>query len=83
MPDCSESYHPDPPITEIMVWFFERDGECIQCEIRPSPQAGFDLEVLTPDGGRELEHSDDANVLALRWMELENKLKRNGWRLKE
>jgi hypothetical protein len=63
-----------------MLSFFERDGERLQCEIRPSSLAGgFDLEVTTTDGQRQLEHADDANVLALRWFELEERLKRDGW----
>lgn len=63
-----------------MLSFFERDGERLQCEIRPSSHAaGFDLEVTAPDGEKRLEHADDANVLALRWLELEERLKREGW----
>jgi len=63
-----------------MLSFFERDGERLQCEIRPSLHAaGFDLELTTADGQRQLEHADDANVLALRWLELEERLKREGW----
>jgi hypothetical protein len=63
-----------------MLSFFERDGEQLRCEIRPSSHAaGFDLEVSTPDGQKRLDHADDANVLALRWLELEERLKREGW----
>jgi hypothetical protein len=63
-----------------MLSFFERDGERLQCEIRLSSHAaGFDLEVKTADGQRQLEHADDANILALRWFELEERLKRDGW----
>lgn len=63
-----------------MFWFFEKDGERLQCEIRPSSQAaGFDLELTTQGGEKQLDHADDANVLALRWLELEEKLKREGW----
>jgi hypothetical protein len=67
-----------------MMRFFEKDGEQLQCEIRPSAHAaGFDLEVTTSDGQKQLDHADDANTLALRWLELENRLKRDGWRLKD
>ena|SRR5687767_2658299 len=52
-----------------MLSFFERDGERLQCEIRPSSHAaGFDLEVTMPDGQKRLDHADDANILALRWV---------------
>ena len=64
-----------------MFWFFEKDGESLQCEIRPSSNAaGFELEVTASDGQKRLDHADDANVLALRLMELEQQLKREGWR---
>jgi len=63
-----------------MVRFFERDGERLQCEIRPSLHAaGFDLELVSPDGQKRIEHADDPNALALKWLELEDKLKREGW----
>jgi hypothetical protein len=63
-----------------MLSFFERDGERLQCEIRPSSHAaGFDLEVTTSDGQKRLEHAGDSNTLALRWLELEERLKREGW----
>jgi hypothetical protein len=66
-----------------MLSFFERHGEQLQCEIRPSSHAaGFDLEVTTQDGQKQLEHADDATALALRWLELENRLKRDGWKQK-
>jgi len=68
------------PITVVMMSFFERNGDRLQCEIRPSSlSGGFDLEVTTTDGERQLEHAADANVLALRWFELEERLKRDGW----
>jgi hypothetical protein len=63
-----------------MVRFFERDGERLQCELRPSVNAaGFDLESLSPDGGRQIEHAADHNTMALKWLELEDRLKREGW----
>jgi hypothetical protein len=63
-----------------MLSFFERDGERLQCEIRPSSHAaGFDLELTMADGQRQVEYADDANVLALRWFELEDRLRRDGW----
>jgi hypothetical protein len=67
-----------------MFWFFEKDGERLQCEIRPSSHAaGFELELTSPSGQKQLEHVDDATELALRWHELEARLKRDGWIPKE
>ena len=63
-----------------MLSLFERDGERLQYEIRPSSHAaGFDLELTTADGQKQIEHADDANVLAFRCFELEERLKRDGW----
>lgn len=64
-----------------MVRFFERgDGERIQCEVRPSANAaGFDLEWESPDGHKQVEHAIDHNAMALKWLELEERLKREGW----
>jgi hypothetical protein len=66
-----------------MVRFFQRgDDERMQCEVRPSVNAaGFDLELVTPDGQKQVEHAGDQNAMALKWLELEDKLKREGWTL--
>lgn len=63
-----------------MLWFFEKDGERLQCEIRPSAHAaGFELEIVAADGNKTIERSDNPDELALRWMEVEQRLKREGW----
>jgi hypothetical protein len=63
-----------------MFWFFEKNGERLQCEIRPSVSAaGFELEITKSNGEKELQHTDDADALALRWHELEVNLRLNGW----
>lgn len=63
-----------------MFWFFEKDGERLQCEIRPSSHAaGFELEILAADGQKTIEHADDPKQLAVRWLEIEERLKREGW----
>ena len=68
-----------------MVRFFERgDGERMQCEVRPSLNAaGFDLELVAADGQKQVEHVIDQNAMALKWLELEEKLKRDGWTVVE
>ncbi len=63
-----------------MLWFFEREGQRIQCEIRPSVEsAGYELE-WTEQGEVHLERSTDVSKLAERWLELEQRLKREGWK---
>lgn len=63
-----------------MFWFFEKNGQRLQCEIRPSSHAaGFEIEIIAADGQKTIERSDDPDQLALRWMELEQQLKRDGW----
>ena len=62
-----------------MLWFFERSGERLACEIRPADQgAGFDL-VWTQDGNTRLEHFETADAALVRRRELETKLKQDGW----
>lgn len=63
-----------------MVRLFERNGERLQCELRPSLNAaGFDMELVTADGQKQVEHATDENALALKWLELEDRLRREGW----
>ena len=62
-----------------MLWFFERRGERLKCEIRPSAQAsGFELE-WTQGGQVHVERSENADELARRWVELEQQWKQEGW----
>ncbi len=63
-----------------MLWFFEKNGERLQCEIRPCSFAtGFELELSTADGQKQLERADNAETLAVKWLELDYQLKRDGW----
>jgi hypothetical protein len=62
-----------------MLWFFERGGQRLQCEIRPSTHAaGFELEWAQ---GEEVhvECSENPDELAQKWFELEQQWKRDGW----
>jgi hypothetical protein len=62
-----------------MLWFFEKDGDRLQCEIRPSTQdAGFELEWQAK-GQVHVEQSEKRDTLAQRWFELELQWKRDGW----
>ena len=63
-----------------MIWFFERPGERLQCEIRQSASgSGFELVWTTSDGRIHVEVSDDASELIRRRRALEHWLKLDGW----
>ena len=63
-----------------MIWFFERPGERLQCEIRQSASGpGFELVWTTSDGRVHVELSDDASELIRRRRALEQWLILDGW----
>ena len=62
-----------------MIWFFERPGERLQCEIRRSVETGYELVWTSSDGRVHLEHSNDPEELLRRRRALESWLKLDGW----
>jgi hypothetical protein len=63
-----------------MIWFFERPGERLQCEIRVSAAGpGYELVWTSGDGRVRIEHSDDPSELIQRRRALEHWLKLDGW----
>jgi hypothetical protein len=63
-----------------MIWFFERVGERLQCEIRQAPSgAGYELVWTSNDGRVLIELSDDAAELTRRRRALEHWLRLDGW----
>ncbi len=62
-----------------MIWFFERPGERLQCEIRRSEESGFELVWTAEDGRVHVARSEDPEELMLRKRALENWLKLDGW----
>jgi hypothetical protein len=63
-----------------MIWFFERAGVRLQCEMRPAAEgSGFELTWTTPDGQVHIERSDDEEQLTKIRRELEDRLKLEGW----
>jgi hypothetical protein len=63
-----------------MIWFFQRIGERLQCELRPSPHgSGYELVWSAGDGRSHVEHSPDPEELLSRLRALENWLKLDGW----
>jgi hypothetical protein len=63
-----------------MIWFFERRGERLQCEIRRAA-IGRDCELVwtASDGRMHVERADDPSELVHRRRALEHWLKLDGW----
>jgi hypothetical protein len=63
-----------------MIWFFERSGERLQCEIRQAASGpGYELVWTSSDGRFHVELSDDASELMRRRRALEHWLRLDGW----
>jgi hypothetical protein len=63
-----------------MIWFFERPGERLRCEIRRSPvDIGYELVWTAGDGRTHVEQSHNAEELMSRRKALEHWLKLDGW----
>ena len=63
-----------------MIWFFERPGERLQCEIRQAASGpGYELVWTSSDGQMHVEISDDPSELIRRRRALEHWLKLDGW----
>ena len=63
-----------------MIWFFERPGERLQCEIRPSASGtGYELVWMSGDGRMQVEQAADPEELLQRRRALESWLKCDGW----
>ncbi len=63
-----------------MIWFFERPGERLQCEIRQAASGqGYELVWTSSDGRVHVELANDASELMRRRRALEQWLKLDGW----
>jgi hypothetical protein len=63
-----------------VIWFYERKGEHLRCEIRQMIEGDrFALVVTLPDGTERTEFFDDGGLLNRRSMELEKMLTGKGW----
>ena len=68
--------------TQIMVWFFERQGQRLQYEIhRAGRRGGYELTVSHPGKKPVLvERFDDPYSLQERALQVERSLTKAGWR---
>ena len=63
-----------------MIWFYERQGEHLRCEIRQMIEGDkYALVVTMPDGSERTELFDDGGSLNRRSVELEQMLRTKGW----
>jgi hypothetical protein len=63
-----------------VIWFYERKGEHLRCEIRQQIEGDcFALVVTLPDGTERTEIFDDSYALNRRSVELERMLTQKGW----
>jgi hypothetical protein len=63
-----------------MVWFFDRDGERLRCEINRDRAAGrYRLTIIKPDGSESIEELVEPSQLIERSVELMNSLRSDGW----
>ena len=63
-----------------VIWFYERKGEHLRCEIRQLIEGDkFALVVTMPDGSERTELFDDGGALNRRSIELEQMLRTKGW----
>ena len=63
-----------------MIWFYERKGEHLRCEIQQLVEGDrFALVVTMPDGSERMEMFEDSGALNRRSIELEKLLREKGW----
>src|SRR5207248_8998823 len=63
-----------------VIWFYERKGEHLRCEIRQQIEGDcFALVVTLPDGTERTEVFGDSRTLNRRSLELEKLLCGKGW----
>lgn len=67
-------------VTRAVIWFYERNGERLSCEIRQQIEGDrFALVVTLPDGTERTEMFEDSYALNRRSLELEQMLSGKGW----
>ena len=69
-----------PCLFRGVIWFFEKKGEHLRCEIRQQVEGDrFALVVTLPDGTERTELFDDSGAINRRSVELEKMLTQKGW----
>jgi hypothetical protein len=67
-------------VSAHVIWFYERKGEHLRCEIRQQIEGDrFALVLTLPDGTEQIEVFDDSRRLNLRSRQLEQMFLEKGW----
>ena len=67
---------------DLMIWFFDRNGERLRYEISRDRAAGRYRVVITkPDGSESVEEVDEPTELIERSVQLMNALRGDDWRV--
>ena len=62
-----------------MLYFFERQGSVMHCEIRVDSHGdGYEL-VIASDHAASVEHFQEPTEVSARWSELADRLVSEGW----
>lgn len=63
-----------------MIWFYERSGTHLRCEVRQAIEGDrYELVITDEDGAERVEWFSDSKELTRRSRELENEWRTQGW----
>jgi hypothetical protein len=62
-----------------LFWWFQRGGEFLRYEVNETPDGGYVLRVVDPDGNERTEHFDHSADLSKRQIDFERELTARGW----
>jgi hypothetical protein len=66
--------------SEPMIWFYQRGGQHLYYEVRLRQDGpGFELGIWYPEGTVLTEHFDTEDALAEGFINLQERLSREGW----
>ena len=67
-------------LDELMIWFFDRNGEKLRYEIsRDRDARRYRVVITRPDGSESIEEVDEPTELIERSVQLMNSLRGEGW----
>ncbi len=63
-----------------MIWFYERSGTHLRCEVRQAIEGDrYELVITDESGSERIEWFSDSKELTRRSRELENEWRTQGW----
>jgi hypothetical protein len=69
-----------PSETTGMIWFYEKRGTHLRCEVRQAVEGDrYELVITDPDGHERVESFMDSRELTRRSRELETEWRGEGW----